>query len=241
MTDSDWTFRSDMTVLLANSMGDDLSICQNARVEHPELLSQRETTLQLLDKDKGLLNMLVRDRHGSPIESVVFRFYIEAPIFVARESHRHRIASINEASSRYKVLEPVFYIPSEDRNLTQVGNPGAYTFGPGNDLQVLTTNGEHVRQAKYAWAGYQAMLNAGVAREVARNILPLSVYTSWYLTINLRSLLNFLSLRRVTDDTTVPTFPLREIEMIAEQMEHHAERIAPETMRLFREHGRRGV
>lgn len=238
--DSPWVFRSDMHVQLIDHMGSDAQICNIARVATP-VEAVRQYDKDEHRKDLGLLNMLMRDRHGSPFESGVLQYYIEAPLFVARESHRHRIASLNETSSRYRELQPVFYIPSEDRNLTQTGKPGAYTFGPGNDEQTLTAMSEHVRQAKYAWAGYQAMLRCGVAKEVARNILPVSTYTSWHLTINLRSLLNYLSLRRVTEDTTTPTYPLWEMQMLAEQMENLADNIFPASMDLFREHGRKPV
>jgi thymidylate synthase (FAD) len=82
------------------------------------------------------------------------------------------------------------------------------------------------------------MLDAGIAREVARMVLPVNIYTSWYLTINLRSLFNFLSLRNKTDKTTVPTFPMWEIQEVANQMEALAATVVPESMKLFNENGR---
>jgi thymidylate synthase (FAD) len=92
--------------------------------------------------------------------------------------------------------------------------------------------------AREAYDRYRAMLRMGVAREVAQMVLPVSIYTSWYVTINLRSLFNVLSLRMVTDATTVPTFPRREIEMVAEKMEALAAQVVPESIRLFNELGR---
>jgi thymidylate synthase (FAD) len=232
------TYRSDMRVLLADHMGDDITVCTTARVEDPGVLATRFTTLRLEDRDKGLLRMLMRDRHGTPWEAVVFRFYIEAPIFVAREALRHRIASVNETSARYRELEPVFYAPEPGRNLVQTGKPGAYRFEGGTTGQRLLVDDMVRTQSASAYQAYQMMLTSGVAREVARTVLPVNIYTSWYVTINLRSLLNFLSLRRSLPNSAAPTFPQREIEMVAEQMEALAERVVPESLRLFNEYGR---
>src|SRR5699024_5671345 len=87
------------------------------------------------DRDKGLIRFLMRDRHGSPFEHNSFTFYVEAPIFVFREFMRHRTASYNEESGRYREMRPVFYVPSADRNLIQIGKPGAYVFEPGTEEQ----------------------------------------------------------------------------------------------------------
>jgi thymidylate synthase (FAD) len=224
-------FRSDMRVELIDSMGGDHSIVRAARVSSGSEAGNEK-------RDKGLVNMLMRDRHGSPFEAVTMQFFVEVPIFVAREWFRHRMSSFNETSGRYKVLEPVFYIPSEERPLRQIGKPGAYTFEPGDYQQVLTAKSAGIRTARAAWEEYQHQLDAGVAREVARNVLPLSIYTSFYWTVNLRSVMNFLSLRHVTEDTTVPTFPLYEIDQAAALIEDHAHRVAPESMAAFNKNGR---
>jgi thymidylate synthase (FAD) len=102
----------------------------------------------------------------------------------------------------------------------------------------LRTSEAHHRTAGFAWELYQEMLSDGVAREVARNILPLSVYTSFYVTMNLRGLLNFLSLRWAHPDSKTPTFPLWEIEQCAKQMNVCAAQVAPTAMELFDQHGR---
>jgi thymidylate synthase (FAD) len=224
-------FRSYFTVDLVDSMGDDRRIVDVARVAPL-------TRDDLRPSDYGLLNMLMRDRHGTPWESVVLQYYIEAPIFVTREFLRHRIASYNEVSSRYKEMEPVFYEPPIDRPLRQVGKPGAYKFEAGTDEQELSTLTAHRRVAVEAWDTYRDLLEDGVAREVARNTLPVSLYSAFYVTLNLRSLFNFLSLRRVTESTSVPTFPLWEIDQVAGLMEAHAEEVVPEAMKLFNLHGR---
>jgi thymidylate synthase (FAD) len=189
-------------------------------------------------KDAGLINYLMRDRHGSPFEHNAFTFYIEAPIFVFREFQRHRIASYNEESARYKQLEPVFYVPNLERKLIQKGKPGAYKFEQG-DLGHLTTVYRSTYKAnKKAYEEYQTMLDAGVAREVARGVLPVNIYSSMFVTMNARALMNFLSLRTDRPENLFPSYPQREIEMVAEQMEAvFAERM-PITYDCFNKNGR---
>lgn len=191
--------------------------------------------------DRGLLKMLMRDRHGSPFEHVVFTWKIETPLFVAREFMRHRIASYNETSGRYREMEPVFYIPGRERPLVQKGKPGAYTFEQGTDEQYETMVDCQKSIAECAWHDYQQQLDAGVAREVARNVLPLSLFTSFYVTMNLRAFTNFTSLRWAHPDAAVPTFPLYEIEQVAKLMEQDVIFLAPTIMRDFNANGRRPV
>ncbi|WJN62831.1 ThyX-like thymidylate synthase [Streptomyces phage phiScoe2] len=169
---------------------------------------------------KGLINYLMRDRHGSPFEHGSFTFVIEAPIFVAREFFRHRAGwSYNEESGRYRELRPVFYVPGPERNLQQVGKPGAYTFEPGTPAQYSSVTASSKDAYQVAWDAYQNQLHAGVAKEVARNVLPVGIFTSFWATCNPRSLMHFLSLRTNRQNAKVPSFPQREIEMVADQME----------------------
>ena len=165
-------------------------------------------------------------------------FYVQAPIFVFREFMRHRIASYNEESGRYRQLRPVFYVPGPERNLLQVGKPGAYEFLPGTPEQSELAVQETRAQAELAYASYLRMLDAGIAREVARVVLPLSIYSSMYVTMNARALMNFLSLRTTREGTHFPSFPQREIEMVAEAMEAHFERLMPLTAEAFNANGR---
>lgn len=203
-------FRSDMTVELVDSMGGDIAVVRAARVSSGSSGNE--------DKDKGLINYLMRDRHGSPFEHSVMTFYVEAPIFVFREFMRHRMASYNEESGRYKQLEPVFYVPDEARPLQQIGKPGAYTFEPGTYPQVMQTPAELKRISTQAYTSYQTLLDMGVAREVARMCLPVNVYSSMFVTMNSRSLMNFLSLRS-KEEGLFPSFPQEEIAMVADKME----------------------
>ena len=181
----------------------------------------------------------MRDRHGSPFEHNSMTFYVQAPIFVFREFMRHRIASYNEESGRYRELRPVFYVPGPDRNLVQVGKAGAYEFLPGTPEQTeLTDVATREAIATEAYESYQRMLDAGIAREVARIVLPLNIYSSMYVTMNARSLMNFLSLRTKREGTHFPSFPQREIEMVAEKMEHIWTDLMPFTYAAFNGNGR---
>ncbi len=233
-------FRSDVTVELVRSSASDSDVLFAARVS-----TQGEQTLESaqdenLDasRSKGLINYLMRDRHGSPFEHNSMTFYVQAPIFVFREFMRHRIASYNEESGRYRELNPVFYVPGPDRNLVQVGKAGAYDFLPGSPEQTELAVAESKAQATAAYESYQRMLDAGIAREVARIVLPLSIYSSMYVTMNARSLMNFLSLRTKREGTHFPSFPQREIEVAAEQMEALWADLMPLTYATFNENGR---
>jgi thymidylate synthase (FAD) len=165
-------------------------------------------------------------------------FYVQAPIFVFREFMRHRMASYNEESGRYRELNPVFYVPAATRNLQQVGKPGAYDFLPGTPEQSELVRAETERTSREAYAAYKRMLDAGVAREVARIVLPLNIYSSMYVTVNARSLMNFLSLRTKREGTHFPSFPQREIEMCAEKMEDIWAELMPLTYAAFGTNGR---
>jgi thymidylate synthase (FAD) len=228
---TDIKYRSDMTVELVQSMGSDEMVAMSARVSTGAGSSTPE-------KDAGLINYLMRDRHGSPFEHNAFTFYVEAPIFVFREFMRHRIASYNEESGRYKELEPMFYVPDMERKLIQKGKPGAYEFELGDLGHLTTVYRSTYRANKRAYEEYQKMLDAGIAREVARGVLPVNIYSSMYVTMNARSLMNFLSLRTMREGTHFPSFPQREIEMVAEMMESLWAEKMPITYETFNKNGR---
>lgn len=229
--------RSNMTVELVDCMGGDISVVRAARVSTTDVKIALEYNSEASKKDAGLINYLMRDRHGSPFEHNAFTFYIEAPIFVFREFMRHRIASYNEESGRYKELRPIFYVPAEDRKLVQVGKPGAYTFEEGTPEQVDITRAMLAFGGENAYEDYQELLAMGVAREVARMVLPVNIYSSMFVTMNARSLMNFLSLRS-EEKGTYPSFPQREIAMVAEQMEAIFADRMPLTYESFIRNGR---
>lgn len=233
-------FRTDVTVELVRSSASDSDVLFAARVstQGEQTLESATSGAEATARDRGLINYLMRDRHGSPFEHNSMTFYVNAPIFVFREFMRHRIASYNEESGRYRELRPVFYVPARERNLVQVGKPGAYEFLPGSDEQHALVDIAARDAAAFAYDAYQRMLEAGVAREVARIVLPLNIYSSMYVTLNARSLMNFLSLRTRVEGTHFPSFPQREIEMCAEKMEAFWADLMPLTRAAFNANGR---
>ncbi|MGW2711415.1 FAD-dependent thymidylate synthase [Streptomyces sp. NPDC001356] len=225
-----------MTVQLVKHAAEDADVAFAARVS---TLGGETRFNEVSDRDAGLINFLMRDRHGSPFEHTSFTFYIEAPIFVVREFFRHRVGwSYNEESGRYKELEPVFYKPADGRPLRQVGKPGAYKYVAGDYKQKVTIKGDIERISTEAYTTYKRLLDMDVAREVARMVLPVNLYTSFYATCNARSLMHFLSLRTHDESSTFPSFPQREIEMVAEKMEDYLHFYMPETWRAFQRNGR---
>ena len=230
-------FRSDITVELVRANASDADVVFAARVS-----TVGEQSLEDVDADPqrsaGLINYLMRDRHGSPFEHNSMTFFVKAPIFVWREHMRHRIASYNEESGRYRELLPVFYVPSHERPLVQSGKPGAYEFHPGTRAQSELVERTIQESCTAAYSGYLEMLEAGVAREVARMVLPVTIYSSAYVTMNARALMNFLSLRRKVEGSHFVSYPQREIEMVAEVYEDHFAQLMPLTHSAFIEHGR---
>jgi thymidylate synthase (FAD) len=231
------SFRSDVTVELVRASARDADVLFGARVS-----TKGEASLEDVEADpekaKGLVNFLMRERHGSPFEHNSMTFYVQAPIFVFREFMRHRIASYNEESGRYRELRPMFYVPGPERNLVQEGRPGRYDFVPGTPEQHAVVVAETEQACRNAYAAYQRMLEAGVAREVARIVLPLTIYSSMYVTMNARSLMNFLSLRTKREGSRFPSYPQREIEMVAEAIEAEWARLMPITHAAFETNGR---
>ena len=230
----DATFSSEMTVELVKHSASDTDIAFAARVSTQGERSKETST----DELGGLINFLMRERHGSPFEHSNFTFYVKAPIFVWREHMRHRIASYNEESGRYKTLEPHFYIPNKERKLVQVGKTGSYTFEKGSDFQFANVLGGYMSGCKASYNAYLGMLEAGVAKEVARGVLPVNIYSSAYVTMNARALMNFLSLRKSDPDSHFPSYPQREIEMVAEQYEEIFKKLMPLTYESFVKNGR---
>ncbi len=233
-------FRSDVTVELVRAAASDRDVLYAARVstQGEQTLESAQSDAEASARDRGLINYLMRDRHGSPFEHNSMTFYVQAPIFVFREFQRHRIASYNEESGRYRELRPVFYTPAPERNLVQEGKPGKYVFVPGSAEQHELVDREIRESSIRAYESYQRMLAAGIAREVSRAVLPLNIYSSMYVTMNARALMNFLSLRTKREDSRFPSFPQREIEMCAEKMEAFWRELMPLTAETFDENGR---
>ena len=176
-------------VRLDDAMADDLSVVNGARVS----FARRKEEMD--ESDEGLIRFLMRERHGTPFEHNSFRFHIRAPVFVAREWFRHRVGSFNEFSMRYAKASDEFYVPAPEDVRSQVGKPGAYSYEPVSEELAETTREELKAVYDTAYETYEKLVELGVARELARCVLPVGAYTEFYWTINARSLMNFVSLR----------------------------------------------
>jgi thymidylate synthase (FAD) len=228
-------FKSDMDVELVSYDGNDSRIAEAAWVSN----YGGDIPTDQANRIPGLINFLMRDRHGTPFEHNSLTYRVSAPLFVFYEWHRHRAGwSYNEESARYRELDPVFYVPRSDRALRQTGSPGKYTFEPGNYQERILTEGTLKRAAINAWGEYQYLLDNGIAKEVARDVLPVSVYKTMYATCNLRSLFAFLSLRWDHPLSTVPTFPLDEIQQVAKKLDAEAREKFPIAFDAFDKQGR---
>ncbi len=193
-------------VRLDGSMATDLSVVNAARVS----FARRKEEMD--ESDEGLIRFLMRDRHGTPFEHNSFRFHIRAPIFVAREWFRHRVGSFNEFSMRYAKATDDFYVPEPEDVRSQVGKPGAYSFEPVDEELAERTREELRDVYEHAFSTYERLVEAGVARELARSVMPVGAYTEFFWTVNARALMNFVSLRAA--DTAQ-----REIQRYAEAVE----------------------
>jgi thymidylate synthase (FAD) len=207
-------------VRLDGAMADDLSVVNGARVSFARRKDEMDAS------DEGLIRFLMRDRHGSPFEHNAFRFHVRCPIFVAREWFRHRIGSFNEFSMRYAKATDDFYVPQPEDVRTQVGKPGAYTFEPVDDELADETRRELEALYEQAYATYARLVEKGVARELARSVMPVGSYTQFYWTVNARALMNFVSLRN-------SEFAQLEIRRYAEAVEAFFAREMPVTHAAF--------
>jgi thymidylate synthase (FAD) len=212
-------------VRLDDAMATDLSVVNAARVS----FARRKEEMD--DSDAGLIRFLMRDRHGTPFEHNSFRFHIRAPIFVAREWMRHRVGSFNEFSMRYARATDDFYIPESDDVRTQVGKPGSYSFEPVTDEVAEATREELRAVYEAAYAAYERLVEMGVARELARSVMPVGAYTEFYWTVNARALMNFISLRAAETAQ-------REIRRYAEACEQFFAEYMPVTYEAFVASGR---
>lgn len=251
---------SGMSVELLDSMGGDIDIINAARVSygqekayeqwriHPvtkEFQRYDPTTIGhedsfsalpewnqwqpcLDNRDAGLLNYLLRERHGTPFEMVQLKFRVKAPIGVIWEWVRHRIASYNIMSTRYVEWDKDYYIPEAEDWRQQIGKTGHYEFAT---LGSLVAQQVYVEAMEAAFRYYGLLVGEGLAKEVARNVLPMGSMTQMIWSVNLRSLFNFLSLR------TAPN-ALREIQVCARMVEALTETVVPEALQIWRRHGK---
>ena len=212
-------------VRLDDAMADDLSVVNGARVSFARHKQDMD------ESDEGLIRFLMRERHGTPFEHNAFRFHVRCPIFVAREWFRHRVGSFNEFSLRYARATDDFYVPDAEDVRTQVGKPGAYSFEPVSDEIAAATRDKLQAVYETAYLAYEQLVELGVARELARCVLPVGAYTEFYWTVNARSLMNFVSLRAAETAQ-------REIRRYAEACERFFAERMPITHTAFVASGR---
>jgi thymidylate synthase (FAD) len=205
------------------SMGGDISVVMSARVS----TYGDEDGMGTPEKNQKLIGFLMRNGHGTPFEHVVFQFRVKAPIFVAREWFRHRIGSFNEQSGRYMEYKPEFYFPSkkriQDPDNRQSAIDSHVDIGPGSIFHDASAD---------AYRAYQELLEKGFAREQARIVLPVNLYTSFWWTVNARSLMNFLELRNH------PT-AMSEIRAYAQAIEEEFMSVMPWTHAAWLDAGRK--
>ena len=242
-------FTSEITVDLIDSMGSDLSVIRAARVS-----TVGDACLESEEGEHaGVINYLMKHRHGTPFEHNCMTFFVHAPIFVWREWHRHRIGfSYNEESGRYKTLEPVFYVPDNTRPMLKAGDnwkPGRPKFrmiGTAEDgsateedwrkYEDLTNNLRNTYIEAYL--AYERNLAMGFDPGLARDCLPVGIYSSCWVTCNARSLMAFLSLRTHEPEADRVSYPLYEIEVAARKCECIFKDLFPTTYAAFVANGR---
>lgn len=217
-------------VKLLSMMGSDVDIVNAARVS---FASQQD---RIDERGVGLINFLMKNKHATPFEHVVYKFYIKCPIFVAREWFRHRWSSFNEMSMRYHIPERIdYFIPGQFDLRKQVGKPGSYSFEV-IDNPVLFDEVINLMTTSYELAEltYNTLLEKGIAKEIARSVLPVGQYTEFIWTVNLRSLINFLTLRN-------DEHAQKEIRDYAKVLEILFCDTLPITYKSFIENGRQAI
>jgi len=217
-------------VELLDVMGNDLSVVNAAKVSFAAQVKEID------ESGIGLINYLMKNKHATPFEHVIFKFRIKAPIFVTREWMRHRWSSFNEMSMRYHVPPVIdYYIPSSKDIRKQVGKPGAYSFEEIDDPELKSLVIRRMQELiGYADLVYRDFLDLGIAKEVARCVLPVSQYTEFIWTVNARSLINFISLRNESNAQY-------EIQQYAEIIESFFAEIMPFSHGAFVDSNRQAI
>ncbi|CAN5513693.1 FAD-dependent thymidylate synthase [soil metagenome] len=209
-------------VRLVDYMGGDQRIVQAARVSYG-------AGTKSYRQDRGLINYLIKHWHTSPFEQVQLTFHTKMPIFVARQWVRHRTAKLNEISGRYSVMKDEFYVPEPQHVCVQSeSNKQGRSDAVPHD-QAMEVIAQMEKEQREVYGNYQNLLDQGIARELARSNLPLSLYTEWYWSIDLHNLFHFLRLR-------LDPHAQYEIRVYAEAMAECARAVAPLAYEAFEEH-----
>ena len=216
-----------MKAELIDHMGTDESIVRAARVSTGSDLEAASP-----QKQKGLIGYLLRNRHTSPFEHVTVTFRVEAPMFVRDQWVRHRTMSYNVKSLRFAEAEPEFYIAPKERPLVNAGSGAHPALVQADDTHTYQDYLNTTKDAyAAAWGSYKALLDRGVAEELARAVLPSGLFTSFYVTANLWNWLQFLS-KRVESKNNKPQW---EIEFLALQIKETLTELFPYTMEAWDE------
>ncbi len=235
-------FKSDITVNAIQSMGGDHMVVAAAKVSTCGNDALDFTDPERANENRGLINYLMKHRHGTPFEHAAMTFFVHAPIFVWREWHRHRIGfSYNEESGRYKTLDPIFYLPKYGRPMMKVEGwkPGRPKFLKCEDDDIHVSLEDNLRRSyKISYEMYERNLELGVDPGLARACLPVGIYSGCWVTCNPRSLMAFLSLRTHEPNATAVSYPLHEMELAARACEETLEVGYPLTYQAFNANGR---
>ena len=215
-------------VRLVDYFGGDQRIVQSARVSYGE-------GTKSVSQDGALIDYLLRHQHTSPFEQVVMTFHVKMPIFVARQWVRHRTGRMNEVSGRYSIMKEEFYVPEADKVSPQSkdNKQGRATEAFDSETANKIINQLEEGQ-KSAYENYSELLDSGLAREVARINLPLSLYTEFYWEMDLHNLFHFLKLR-------LDSHAQYEIRVYAEVMLEMCKKVAPMATESFINHQNNGV
>lgn len=238
--------RDSTSLDLIQQMGDDLMIAKAAWVSTRDGTPELKPGETIDDKVNGVLKFLMQNRHGTPFEHGAITIRVEAPIFIWREWHRHRIGfSYNEESGRYKKLDPVFYVPGFERAEHcrkpadfKPSKPGWRGFLGLNDISLQSDNLVLLKVYQDAYDEYERRLANQYDNGLARICLPVSIFSACYVTCNPRSLMAFLELRTDNENATRRSHPLWELHQLAVKFEELFAKHWPITHRLWNENGR---
>jgi thymidylate synthase (FAD) len=210
-------------VRLVDFMGGDQGVVDAARVSYGGVSKGAEA-------DKKLIGYLLKHSHMTPFEHSVFKFHVSAPIFVARQWFRHRFAAYNEISFRYTEVKDYFYMPEKWRGQDKKNKQASNT---SIELDQPALHAMFSKQVEDALSVYKKMIEMGVAREMARMVLPVNLYTEFYWTVNARSLMNFVALR-------ADTHAQLEIQAYGEALAKQFKDLMPWTYEAFLRDGWKG-
>lgn len=231
-------FRNDVTVQLVDFMGTEDSIISAARVSNDSDANSHSEAA-----NKGLLKALIREGHGVPFEKPTVELYLEVPIFISRQIVKTRISSVNESSGRYNNAIPEFYIPDpKARPMGQIGKTMDYKFtNLDEDTQKHVSDIMRSQSFRW-WRDYADLRKIGVAKEVARMTAPVNMYSHMRVTWNLRTLLNFISLRHYNPNAAYPSHGQWEIDfLVSQQLMKIVEELWPNVWIFFKEFGWRRI